>query len=490
MIGNRTPTTLSTTPATSSNPFSYCYSRIEVWSQTAEFHSILDRRKNMQESRKPTSSHIGWTIVALATLAVLIPQAASAWWWIQPEYEVKLKVVGSSVFPFRSDDPADFWMVSTSGWPLTMFLRADHEYLGIGTPYGYPYYPTMDTPLPFPLVFGDENSPYGPDECPSWNDPLGIIVEGCLNLPLPWPVDETILPFIPGLTVPDGCCSDRPNCCAEIVCPVEAPPCNCTDAPVLCETPPSQVLTTQQDAGGTFRDWYEYVGPRLGSDTDEYTYGSNPRLEGLVITADVGPGIETDENFNRTGRCRNLAGFAQSISYVLSDRFYNTSVVAQMNVPAGLFSPVVVADNEVTDDCDGDPTNFTDSLLRIDGLPWDDPTDFDGDTPLYTTYCSGTSHAFMISLTRDMLVTARVFVVQVDEDGEGPDFLEDLNGDGSCDAADAEAQGWRLLSKEEIIRFTQAHEEEVPFQFDFDGNGNPGNPVLPGGTGGLTRPPR
>lgn len=444
----------------------------------------------MPKSRRPASRSIGWTIVALAALALMVPQAASAWWWIHPEYEVKLKVVGSSVFPFRSDDPADFWMVSTSGWPLTMFLRADHEYLGIGTPYGYPYYPVMDSSLPFPLVFGDENFPYGPDGCPSWNNPTGFRPDECLYMDPPWPVDETTLPFIPGLTVPEDCCPERPNCCAAAVCPVDVPPCACPADRVICEAAPSQVPTTQQDDGGTFRDWYEYVGPNLGTDTDEYTYGSNPRLEGLVITADVGPGIETDENFNRTGRCRNLAGFTQSISYVLSDKFYNTSVVAQMNVPAGLFSPVVVADNEVTDDCDGDPTNFTDSLLRIDGLPWDDPTDFDGSTPLYTTYCSGTSHAYMISLTRDMLVTARVFVVQVDENGEGPDFLEDLNGDGSCDAADAEAQGWRLLSKEEIIRFTQAHEEEVPFQFDFDGNGNPGNPVLPGGTGGLTRPPR
>ncbi len=445
----------------------------------------------MQKSRKTTSSHIGWTIVALVALIVVVPQAASAWWWIQPEYEVKLNVIGASVFPFRSDDPADFWMVSTSGWPLTMFLRADHEYLGIGTPYGYPYYPTMNTPLPFPLVFGDEDFPYGPDECPSWNDPTAIFVEGCDYMPPPWPVDETTLPFKPGLTVPETCCLDRPNCCADTICLGDAPICNCGPSSVICEEPPSQVLTTQLAPSATYADWYEYVGPRLGTDSDNYSYGSNPRLEGLVITADVGPGIETDENFNRTGRCRNLAGFTQSVSYVLSDKFYNTSVMAQMNVPAGLFSPVVVVDNEVTDDCDGDPTNLGDSLLRIDGLPWDDPDDVDAfNNPLYTTYCSGTTHAYMISLTRDMLVTARVFVVQVDENGEGPDFLEDFDGDGSCDAADAEAQGWRLLSKEEIIRFTQAHEEELPFQFDFDGNGNPGNPVLPGGTGGLTRPPR
>ena len=282
-----------------------------------------------------------------------------------------------------------------------------------------------------------------------------------------------------------------PNCCEGDFCPADVPLCTCTGDRPICEAAPSQVLTTQQDAGGTFRDWYEYVGPNLGTDTDDYTYGSNPRLEGLVITADVGPSIETDANFNRTGRCRNLAGFTQSISYVLSDKLYNTSVVAQMNVPAWLFSPVVVADNHLTDDCDGDPDNFTDSLLRIDGLPWDDPDDFDGNgDPLYTTYCDGSSHAFLISLTRDMLVTARVFVVQVDENGEGPDFLEDWDGDGACSAADAEAQGWQLLSKEEIIRFTQAHEEATPFQFDFDGNGNPGNPVAPGGTGGLTRPPR
>ncbi len=213
MIANRTLTPLSTASATPCNPFIYCYSRIQARSQTADIHSTLDRRNKMQKSRRQPSRSIGWTIVALAALALMVPQAASAWWWIQPEYEVRLKVIGSSVFPFRSDDPADFWMVSTSGWPLTMFLRADHEYLGIGTPYGYPYYPTMDTPLPFPLVFGDENAPYGPDECPSWNDPLGFVVDGCINVAQPWPVDETILPFIPGLTVPDSCCSDRPNCC-------------------------------------------------------------------------------------------------------------------------------------------------------------------------------------------------------------------------------------------------------------------------------------
>ena len=441
----------------------------------------------MQRSRKTTSSHIGWTIVALVALIVVVPQAASAWWWIQPEYEVKLNVIGASVFPFRSDDPADFWMVSTSGWPLTMFLRADHEYLGIGTPYGYPYYPWMDTPLPFPLVFGDEDSAYGPDGCPSWNNPTGFWPPECEP---PLLVDETTVPFIPGLTVPDSCCFELPNCCPDDspYCLVDQPPCNCSEDAVICEEAPGQVLTTWYlDDGGTV-GISQYVGPNLGTDTDEYSYGSNPRLEGLVITADVGPGIETDENFNRTGRCHNLAGFTQSVSYVLSDKFYNTSIMAQMNVPTWLFSPVAVVDNELTDDCDGDLTNHDDSLLRIDGLPWDDPTD--NDASIYTTYCSGGTHSYLISLTRDMLVTARVFVVQVDEDGAGPDFLEDLDGDGSCDAADAEAQGWRLLSKEEIIRFTQAHEEEQPFFFDFDGNGSAGLPVAPVGSGGLTRPPR
>ena len=430
----------------------------------------------MQKSRKRTSSQLGWTIVTLAVLAVLIPQAASAWWWL-PNYEMDLWILGAPLLPNNSDDPADYMMATSSGWPLTFLMKANWDFQGFGQPSMLQDYPLMDSPYPFPLVFHEPA--FGPDLCPSWAE-FPLSYDGCqlTEQHWPWPIDETIVPFTAGVTAPGFCCAAGDPFCAFGVP-------DCELGPVI-----ASMWGGDSDSDGKLDvDLYD-IGPGLGVPEDGYGYGANRRLPGLVITSDVGPTIITDENFNRTNECWNAAGFVQSVSYVLSNRWYHTTLTAHMVVPPFLFSPVVLADNVLDVECapGGEPK---DSLVRVDGLPYDDPSDNFGASPAYTTQCVDGNDFSLWSLARDTIVTVRAFVVQVDVNGDGPDKILDLDLDGDCDGDDAEAMGWELLSAERSIRFTQRHElHDLPYWWDFDNNGKTAEWVAPQGPGAVKQPPR
>jgi hypothetical protein len=221
------------------------------------------------------------------------------------------------------------------------------------------------------------------------------------------------------------------------------------------------------------------VGPPAGG------YGRSSAVPGLVILSSTGVGreftLDTSKAIAWTGRARNLAGFVDSVGWTVNDRMpfiARTGVVAQLDVPFGLFDPLLFEDAEICTDAAGNlvPCPFKWSL---------EGTSLVGDT------------ATALAAWRATVTTLRIFVL----DGPAPDLLDDLNHDGVVDARDAllatnpiTQRPYRLLSGERVVRFqtdletTPTHH---PIAFDFDGDGM--EPITwqePAGAGGVVKIPR
>lgn len=369
--------------------------------------------------------------------------------------EIRLEVAGAG----PGNAPGRVAIQSASGWPLTVNLVANEQkLLGIGVPEllppERPQFPiTGNTGY---LVFDD------PDGCPSFVDEdfqaihadpdfMGVIFDSCpKGTEPPWPFDETWVKFTLGLTMPGSGAGDQPR-----------------------------ILAFDDTTGQN--DRLAGIGP-VGI-TDEYGYGPSRRLPGLVLVADAGPSIVTDEHFNRpeTLECRNLAGFANAVSYQLANSDRRTSITAHFHIPPLLFTPVALVDRNVsTPGACGEGFAAEDipngTLLRIDG----------GDLQCI----EGFPLNALDSLVNPQVVTARMFVVNVKDWADAPAVIQDLNGNGYCDAEDAMLAGYEVLSIERRIRFRQIHEFYFGLPFDFDGDGDIGGIVLPGGAGQLTQIPR
>ena len=220
-----------------------------------------------------------------------------------------------------------------------------------------------------------------------------------------------------------------------------------------------------------------YAGPELGTVNDDYSYGASARLPGLVVVADKGLSIVSDSEFQREEplKCRNLAGLMNSVAWDPMDTRGTTSLQAHMNVPEYIFEPVVRVDADVDDpSCS--------SIFQPDGLA---PT------------CGDWKSHYLEP------TTIRAFVVNVDFlepdpelAGELPrplDEIEDINGDGVCDAHDALELGYQLLSNEAEALVQAA--DPMPLPYDFDGNGTTGitdpfDGTVPVTSGRLVQPPR
>lgn len=340
----------------------------------------------------------------------------------------------------------------TSGWPLTIELRARNNRLeGIGRPtVGTAVFPAENNQA-F-LVFDD------PDNCPSFIPEFlqtdfvntmgaGDPFPGCaLNTPIPWVRDEWAAEFRSGVSSLDSTGVE------EI-----GPTINTFDFDTSANTRP------------------EEIGPDLGSVDDDISWGAHPRLPGLVLVADRGPSLVADENGDISGplQCRNAAGFLSTVNHQFSDRRGSTSIRAHMSVPRKLFTPVFQVDRSIT-------TNSmcpnSRAIFRLDGGP------LQCDDSFQTIFVDGLNDT----------VTLRAFLVNIDAYGpnEPLDVVEDLNGNGKCDAHDAYLAGYQLLSREEEVRFSQFHEFEVGLVTDFDGNGDAGSVVAPAGRGTIRFPPR
>jgi hypothetical protein len=357
-----------------------------------------------------------------------------------PKHEVSLEIVG-----FKKD------IVATQvngGWPLTV-LSAGNDELGLGIA-------TSIFPQAFPdadgnvlrrtgyLVFED------PDGCVSFVSPP---IVPCAS------VDETFLQFTVDVdqaeALDDG-------------------------GTTLGEGP--QVPSFEDDVAGYVPTT---VGPVTGGGTvDGYGFGVNEDFPNLVILANTGvglgfaPTLDPDQTLHPDGSQRNLAGFVQSVSYVLNDAIPTaiqpgrTVVHAHMNVPADLIRPLVALDN-----CTG-PGNDVECSLgpRIFSI--------DGEPPLPPL-----TDLQLRPILSNRVITIRVFLVN----GTAPAALSDVSGDGIVSSEDAEALGYQLLSDEEVVQVKVLNQDLFPFDVlaDFDGNLRAeGIVVAPAGPGGITPVPR
>jgi hypothetical protein len=315
-------------------------------------------------------------------------------------------------------------------WPLTIRMLANKP-LGIGTERGSAFPPY-------------NNSGLAGKAWIVWSDPDHVFSYGCIIsqwLPPCPAADETVLEFTPGLPAKGG----------------------------TAAAPPKVNTWDWANRVGNTTNTPTSVGPSTG-------YGSSPAVPGLVILSDTGVGLDfvPDATFGirHTGAVRNLAGFVNSVSWTINDRMPllpRTSVTAEMNVPYGLFKPILFADRNGT-------VPFSSYMWTIDGGP----------------VTSGGWDQMMTALNAKV-TTVRIFVL----DGAAPDHFDDMNGDGIVDSRDAlkttnPATGlkYKLLSGERVIRFQTLVEEEFPgIEFDFDGNGMT-PPVAPPGGGSVKPIPR
>ena len=391
----------------------------------------------MIESRRPLLRRLP-SLLLLLLLVGPTAETTAAWLDASIEGEAETTVQG------------------VGGWPLTVVLRADDErFAGLAvatSPPLYPYAAGDDLRNPAFLVL--EN----PDGWPGWlsrRDQPEYYDAHCAvpnpnpahcpgNDKPPWPRDETFLPFFPGLNAPtSGDCDER----------LEMP----------AFRPSGDALAEGEGCPGE-NSWMGGVGPCLGSFQDNFTYGLNRRLPGLVVLADSGLGLVLEEGFVRgdTAVARNLAGLFQSIAYELKDATGRTSVSAHLNVPTGLLEPIVAVD--LSNRC---------ALGEV--LVWRN-----GGAPT----CAATWQS-----NQEHRVTVRAFAVA----GRAPNQLSDGDGDGDVDQADAVAAGFRPLSREAVAQVRLVGERDLfpPNLYDLDGDGiAPCGTSTPSFPGVLVAPPR
>jgi hypothetical protein len=367
------------------------------------------------------------------------------------------------------------------GWPLTIRLTSNNE-LGVGKAF-LPAFPEEgDTGF---LIFANPDGCFGLSPAA-----VGIPNTPCFNAP----IDETYLEFTndtdqPGVadTFGNGLRQIAQTDSFEDLVPrmlifqagantflvdygprVSKP--NTTDVLVQrCVTrfgPNDQPCAQDGDCAGPFNPTCQSI----PSEFDGYDWGADDDLPGLVVLADTGPSLVLDQNFNfppGPKQIRNSAGFLSSVGWELNDSTKHSNVVAHMNVPQGLYQPVVQFDT-----CVGTPPVVqggpcgSPQLFRVDGGP----------------------EVTSIASLPNKVTTLRIFAVS----GVGPSVLSDLDGNGVVNSKDAVLAGYTLLSAETTLRFRTLSQNEIPgFLVDLgDHNGLVPAPPLPAGGGQITPVPR
>jgi hypothetical protein len=372
-----------------------------------------------------------------------------------PKLPVDLEVVGTKATAVAIATKRD--------WPLTVRLRGNNA-LGFGVPTDILLEPFPNSARTGFLVFSD------PDGCGSWLDGYWHnpdLNPGCAKS-YPYPFDETWVELTPTIDL------------AGLIKGGGDPLPGTQEIHLGVGTPNPSNIT---------------VGPFVGDDTtnDNYGFGHDNNLPGLVVLSDRGVGLVYDNNFQRTSplKARNLAGLGNAVSYILNDKLPTSDSLQtgqpviewHMNVPGGLMGPLRLWDQcvgTISTGPNGETLCSGGELTRVDGGP--DPGSLD-----------------------NVVTTLRFFVVNVNKthntdtnanpilmDPPLPiDELEDMNGDGIVSAADARRAGYMLLSDEVVVQVRVLGLDHVPHFADLDGNGTSFlHYVIPGGIGGLSGIPR
>ncbi len=382
---------------------------------------------------------------------ILLAQGAPA---SDPPMPVTIETPGTS--------PGVTSLQAAGAWPLTIQMVANQP-MGVGT---------YKVPEPFPIgtqqaffVFSD------PDDCFSLSmahDP------DMTNPPCPAGTDEIYLEFVPSINLP--------NLVQQRV-----------DKAMLSRL--GEMATLRGYSGVPGRNTATvYVGPQVGSGPydkpcddengyvgcDNYGYGASPSISSLVVLSDRGVGLVWNPvNFNLKPRARNLAGFVNSVAWTLNDcggtdgcATGTSAVTAHMNVPVGLFTPVVRIDfGGPLVDSDGNVVKQRDRWYQIDGGTW-----------------TLDNAKLLRDVLNGMVTTVRIFVVS----GRAPDEVHNMDRDPVIDARDVALMGYTVISQERVIRFRTYHQEEeagIGIMYDYIPDGMV-PPPLPAGPGGINQIPR
>lgn len=228
---------------------------------------------------------------------------------------------------------------------------------------------------------------------------------------------------------------------------------------------------------------------------DGYGYGADDDLASMVLLADVGGARVFDENFDLVpGVLRNMAGFFNTVSSEDLDGKRQTAITASMHILAGVFEPIAIIDADTAN------SEF-EYAMRVDSGA---PVYFNVLEPKPVMPSPGDTNPFYDELL-SQYYPAEVKIRAVLVNGEAPDFVYDMDGDGRIRARDVELAGYQLLSNEVAISLTLTHVNLLtesadakcpPRTFihgDVDGNGARGTLPECTGTSGaarIRRPPR
>lgn len=196
---------------------------------------------------------------------------------------------------------------------------------------------------------------------------------------------------------------------------------------------------------GSFRA----VGPRTGGFSDDagdcYGYGADDDLYGLVVMADIGGAqiFGTDLVYVTT-RIRNMAGLLSRVGYELLDKRGRAAITADLVVTDGMLEPVIFVDLGpflISGAGSGGYVDPSFSYRIANG-------------PVQTVALQGTfSDAALLdevraATTLPYTIDIRSVVVE----GDAPDFIDDLDGNGVFDRRDLTAAGYTLLSNQSRLR--------------------------------------
>lgn len=412
-------------------------------------------------------------------MRVLIPMLVAAVLVLTPAFAdpIKIKFIQPDVKKVDEDQSVSP-SVSFSGWSLSIELTMQDE-LGIASE-------GLGEPPVFPLagdtgfvIFAD------PDNClvldsmgsepGSWSFPSG---PGCFDDDFNLVVtesDETYFEFTvdaDALGVHDTI--GNPQRIAALAGAASGRPIINPESGI-----PSQI--------GPFTRQFEVIEDEPGPEiVDSYGYGADDDIPGLVVVARHGPGIVYEDNglAAMPMTLRNLAGFANSVSYILNNGKTKTAINVQFTLPSYLIAPVVIADDDVFG-----PPGAPTVLWRVDGASQSQPAEDILGAPVATTFETGYPR----------LVGHSIYVVSaMAVSGVAPDQVVDMNGDNDIDHHDLELMGFEVLAKAKSVGFKTFPAQAChggsgmnTVYADLDGNGGATAPLnCPAGSGSLSKPPR